>query len=111
MEKEAAHSSVSQHIMGYAASGTEHDLLDCLQTEQERLVRGEMTEEERTVAAADAAIKDAAALMRLEESDEAKRMNRMMLHSQCMAIRWVLAIILSLSLIRDTYVAPRIGKS
>ena len=122
VKQEPALSSVSHHIKvqaasGYvcelkchAASGTEHDLLGCLQGEQERLLRGELTEEELITAAAEAAIKDAAALKWLEESDEAKRMNQMMLHSQCMAIRWVLAIILSPSLIRDTYVAPRIRK-
>ena len=55
--------------------------------ERERLRGGELTEEERARAAADAAVRDAAALKRLEESDEAKRMNQMVLHSQCMAVR------------------------
>ena len=55
--------------------------------EMERLKGGELTEEDRARAAADAIIRDAAALKRLEESDEAQRMNQMVLHSQCMAIR------------------------
>ncbi len=62
----------------------------CLQMEKERLRKGELTEEERIKAAADAGVRDAAALKRLEESDEAKRMNQMVLHSQCMAIRQAL---------------------
>ena len=55
--------------------------------EKGRLKGGELTEEEHARAIADAAITDAAALKRLEQSDEAKRMNQMVLHSQCMAIR------------------------
>ena len=58
-----------------------------VQMEQERLGKGQLTEEERARAAADTAIRDAAALKRLEQSDEARRMNQMMLRSQCMAIR------------------------
>ena len=58
------------------------------QMEQERLGKGQLTEEERAKAAADMAVRDTAALKRLEQSDEAKRMNQMVLRSQCMAIRW-----------------------
>ena len=58
-----------------------------MQMEKDRLKGGELTEEEQGRAAADAAIRDAAALKRLEESDEARRMNQMVLHSQCMAVR------------------------
>ena len=55
--------------------------------ERERSGKGQLTEEEKAQAASDAAIRDAAALKRLEQSDEAKRMNQMVLRSQCMAIR------------------------
>ena len=57
------------------------------QMEQERSGKAKLTDEEKAQAAADAAVRDAPALKRLEQSDEAKRMNQMVLSSQCMAIR------------------------
>lgn len=68
-----------------------------MQMEKDRLNGRELTEEDRARAAADAAVRDAAALKRLEESDEAKRMNQMVLHSQCMAVRSAKRTCLALS--------------
>jgi hypothetical protein len=54
--------------------------------EEARRVQGP-SEEERLRAAAEAAARDKVLLARMEASDEAKRMNRMVLYSTCVTIR------------------------
>lgn len=54
--------------------------------EEARKARGP-TEEEQLRAAAEEAVRSRAALARMEASDEAKRMNQMVLYSKCVAVR------------------------
>ncbi|CAL5230041.1 g13486 [Coccomyxa viridis] len=81
----ARRAAALEHERSHAAA--EQRRAAMLQMERERSGEGQLTEEETAQAAADAVVRDAAALKRLEQSDEAKRMNQMVLRSQCMAIR------------------------
>ena len=73
--------SLQAGIQVIEPQGLRSALSALLQMEKERLQGGQLSEEERAWAAADAAVRDAAALVRLEASDEAKRMNQMALRS------------------------------
>lgn len=58
--------------------------------EERRRAEGPSEEERLRTAVADA-VRSKAAAARLEATDEAKRMNQMVLYSKCMAIRWATA--------------------
>ncbi len=66
---------------------TNTQMVACTQLEEEARRAQVPSKEERLRAAAAEAVRSRAALARMEASDEAKRMNQMVLYSKCVAIR------------------------
>jgi len=80
------------HILNLARGGAERNRGfirgECLLQLEEERRRGEgPSEEQRLCTAVADAVRSKAAAARLEATDEAKRMNQMVLYSKCMAIR------------------------